>query len=135
MLVTKIPQHQNLFANQLQNKFANQRQEYHHNPRKPSAYEEHQRLFGYKPSKVYSSKFMKAKAKNNNNKKRVSSWNKDVVCLRSKDEHVSPNIEEKIELAQLKLCKKFAFRQRVMLLRYTILIHITSLFYLIEGIL
>ena len=69
-------------------------------------HEEHQRLFGYKPSKVYSSKSMKAKAKT---KKRVSSWNKDDVCLRSKDQDVSPSIEEKIELAQLKLCKMVAF--------------------------
>lgn len=32
-----------------------------------------------------------------------------MVCLRDKDQEVSPNVEEKIELAQLNLCKKISF--------------------------
>lgn len=74
---------------------------------KPSAYEEHRRLFGYQPSKVYTGRSSTSKSKV---KKKACMWTKEVVCLKECDQDTSPTTEEKIQLAQLNLgCKKLVF--------------------------
>ena len=68
--------------------------------KKPSAYEEHRRLFGgYQPSKVYS----KRGKSGGKGKKKNSTWTKEVVCLKERDQQITPSTEEKIEWAQLNL--------------------------------
>lgn len=69
---------------------------------KPSVYSEHQRVFGYQPSKMYSSK-RTFKGKGKAKKKGVGTWTKEVICLKDCEQEISPNTEEKIELAQLNL--------------------------------
>ena len=69
---------------------------------KPSIYNEHRRIFGYQPSKVYSSKHT-IKGKGKEKKKAVGTWTKEVICLKNCDQETSPSTEEKIELAQLNL--------------------------------
>ena len=68
---------------------------------KPSVYDEHRRIFGYQPSKVYSSK-RAIKGKGKGKKKAVGTWTKEVICLKDCDQDTSPNTEEKIELAPIK---------------------------------
>lgn len=70
---------------------------------KPSVYNEHRRIFGYQPSKVYSSKRAIGKGKGKGKKKAVGTWTKEVICLKDCDQKTSPSTEEKIELAQLNL--------------------------------
>ena len=70
---------------------------------KPSVYNEHRRIFGYQPSKVYSSKRAIGKRKGKGKKKAVGTWTKEVICLKDCDQETSPSAEEKIELAQLNL--------------------------------
>jgi hypothetical protein len=70
---------------------------------KPSVYNEHRRIFGYQPSKVYSSKRAIGKGKGKGKKKAVGTWTKEVICLKDCDQETSPSTEEKIELAQLNL--------------------------------
>ena len=72
--------------------------------KKPSVYDEHRRLFGYQPSKVYSSKRAKGGyGKGKGKKKAVATWTKEVICLKECEQETSPSTEEKIELAQLNL--------------------------------
>ena len=69
--------------------------------KKPTAYEEHRRLFGYQPSKVCFSK--RGNRKGKGKKKAVGTWTREVICLKDSDQECSPSTEEKIELAQLNL--------------------------------
>ena len=69
--------------------------------KKPSAYEEHRRLFGYQPSKVCCSK--RGTRKGKGKKKAVGTWTREVICLKDSDQECSPSTGEKIELAQLNL--------------------------------
>ena len=61
-------------------------------------YDEHRRIFGYQPSKVYLSK-RAIKGKGKGKKKAVGTWMKEVICLKDWDQDTAPNTEEKIELA------------------------------------
>lgn len=68
--------------------------------KKPSVYDEHRRLFGYQPSKVYSNKRAKGGyGKGKGKKKAVTTWTKEVICLKECEQETSPSTEEKIELA------------------------------------
>lgn len=69
--------------------------------KKPSAYEEHRRLFGYQPSKVCCSK--RGTRKGKTKKKSLGTWTREVICLKDSEQEFSPSTEEKIELAQLNL--------------------------------
>lgn len=69
--------------------------------KKPSVYDEHRRLFGYQPSKVFSNKRAKGGyGKGKGKKKAVTTWTKEVICLKECEQETSPSTEEKIELAQ-----------------------------------
>lgn len=70
----------------------------------PSVYEEHRHLFGYQPSKACTYKRAKNTSKGKGKKRKaVSTWTKEVICLKDSEQSMSPTTEEKIELAQMNL--------------------------------
>ena len=62
--------------------------------------EEHRRLFNYRSSKG------KRPSSQRKGKKRSSTWKKDCICLRDKEQSWKPSSEEKIELARMGLGHK-----------------------------
>ena len=95
--------------------------------RTPSYYLEHKRLFGggYQPSASVSTRYRggsdpfttpyKVTSKGKNSKRMIAKsveksrlplWKKEVVCLKSKDDHAVPNTAEKIALAKIGLMTK-----------------------------
>ena len=70
-----------------------------------SAYEEHSRLFGFKPSS--SSQVKKGQGKTPAGRQaksqKVTTWTKDAICLRYTDQVKDPDTEEKMKLAQMGL--------------------------------
>ena len=63
--------------------------------------DEHRRLFGYRPRKSKTS-FTRTK-RNRGGRKGSSTWKKDCICLRDKEQTWKPSSEEKIELARMGL--------------------------------
>ena len=60
-----------------------------------SALSEHQRLFGYKPSKAALSSKQKGKATEQMKKPGRTTWKKECVCLRGSQQTWKPSPEEK----------------------------------------
>ena len=69
-----------------------------------AALKEHQRLFGFKPSKSTSRSAAKRKGKQPGR----STWKKDCICLRNVEQTWRPSSEEKMELAKMGLGLKEA---------------------------
>ena len=63
--------------------------------------DEHRRLFGYRPTKS-KTPFTRTK-RNRGRRKGSSTWKKDCICLRDKEQTWKPSSEEKIELARMGL--------------------------------
>ena len=63
--------------------------------------DEHRRLFGYRPRKS-KTPFTRTK-RNRGRRKGSSTWKKDCICLRDKEQTWKPSSEEKIELARMGL--------------------------------
>lgn len=60
---------------------------------------EHQRLFGFKPSKIAASK----KSRPTQRKPGKNTWRKECICLRDREQEAKPSAEEKMELAKMGL--------------------------------
>ena len=65
-----------------------------------SSVEEHRRLFGFKPSK---GKRALGKGRRKGKSRACTTWKKECICLRDKDQMWKPSSEEKIELARIGL--------------------------------
>ena len=64
--------------------------------------DEHRRLFGYRPPKG-KTPFAGKKGNRGRRKTGSSTWKKDCICLRDKQQSWKPSSEEKIELARMGL--------------------------------
>ena len=70
-------------------------------PTLSASIDEHRRLFGYRPRKG-KTPFAGAK-RNRGRRKGSTTWKKDCICLRDKEQTWKPSSEEKIELARMGL--------------------------------